>query len=322
MNHKQVIKKLIQHYPGKRIISLPENDPTEILCEIEPTTDHPDYSKAISIIDCSVPHYHKKTTETYKVMEGSLKVVVDGRVYDLEKGDELTIQPGNTHYAIGDQTWIECCSKPGWTADDHKFVKDVVPKDSRYTPLTQQKWCCVPTCIQMVMLRHNIPIQPAELIGYHMGLVVPTEAIQYFYNARTGPKPPAGYGTQAGKAEFAPNTVFKKLGIPLKMSWSLINKFNTLEAFTNYLIEISKKDMNVLICYDWPTLFDKNEKEHWGHVCVLDRVYPEQERVRFIDPSVSSAKWITVSIPELNEAMVFHGHKKSGGFWEIKYSGN
>lgn len=49
---------------------------------------------------------------------------------------------------------------------------NIVPLDTRYVPLTQQKWCCVPTCFQVVMLRHNIPLVPAEVIGYHMGLIV------------------------------------------------------------------------------------------------------------------------------------------------------
>lgn len=320
MNHKQVINQLREKYPKKAIFSLPDDNPTEILCEIEPTSEHPEYSRAISIIDISAPHYHEKTTETYKVIKGTLKVVVDGLVHELEKDDELTIKPRSVHYAIGNETWIECYSEPGWIPDDHILVKDVVPKDSRYTPLTQQKWCCVPTCVQMVMLRHNIPLQPAELIGYHMGLVAPNDALQYFYNARTGSRPPAGYGTQAGKAEYGPNKVFKKLNIPLKMSWSLINKFKTIDDFRAYLSETSKQDKDVLICYDWPTLFDKDAKDHWGHVCVLDRIYLDQDKVRFIDPSSNSAKWISVSIPDLYEAMVFHGKDKSGGFWEIEFT--
>jgi hypothetical protein len=52
-------------------------------------------------------------------------------------------------------------------------TKEIVPSDSRYVPLTQQKWCCVPTCIQMVMIKQGIPLQPAELIGYELGLIVP-----------------------------------------------------------------------------------------------------------------------------------------------------
>lgn len=194
----------------------------------------------------------------------------------------------------------------------------IIPKPTRYVPLTQQKWCCVPTCIQMVMLRHTIPLQPAELIGYHMGLVVPKEDLLFFYNARTGPKPPSGYGTQAGKVAYGPNRVFKKLGIPLKMSWSLINKFKTIDSFRVYLLDVSKKDTDVLICYDWPTLFGIKDAEHGGHVCVLDTVFLKEDIVRFIDPSAFAAKWISVKIPELYEAMKFHGKEKGGGFWELE----
>ena len=194
---------------------------------------------------------------------------------------------------------------------------EITPRDSRYIPLTQQKWCCVPTCIQMVLLRHNIPLQPAELIGYHLGLVLPKDALQYFYNARTGPRPPAGYGTQISKPEYNPNQAFKKLSIPLTMRWSLIDTFKTITEFRAYLEKISDQDLDVLICYDWPTLFDKAEQDRWGHVCVLDKVDLDEDSVRFIDPSPSAAKWTTVSIPDLYEARVFHGAEKSGGFWEI-----
>ncbi len=170
----------------------------------------------------------------------------------------------------------------------------------------------------MVMLRHGIPLQPAELIGYHMGLVVPSEDQRFFYNARTGNRPPAGYGTQAGKASYGPNSVFKKLEIPLKMKWSLINKFKTIEDFRKYLSDFSKNEGDVLICFDWPTLFHHVKGvEHGGHVCVLDKVYINEDLIRFIDPDPFVLKWITVTIPELYAAMQFHGKENSAGFWEI-----
>ena len=124
MNKKRVLSQLQERYPDRSVIALPDDNPTEILCEVEPTSEHPEYSKAISIIDSSVPHYHEKITETYKVLDGSLKVVVDGIVHELDEGDELTIQPGSIHYAIGDETWIECKSVPGWIKDDHILVKE------------------------------------------------------------------------------------------------------------------------------------------------------------------------------------------------------
>ena len=117
-------------------------------------------------------------------------------------------------------------------------MNQVIPNDSRYIPLTQQKWCCVPTCIQIVMLRQSIPLVPSELIGHYMGLVVPDDARKYFWEARTGTKPPAGFGTQVSNPKYNPNAVFRNLKIPLKMNWSLINKFKNKNEFKEYLREI------------------------------------------------------------------------------------
>jgi hypothetical protein len=84
------------------------------------------------------------------------------------------------------------------------------------------------------------------------------------------------------------------------------------------LSKVAQEDLDILICYDWPTLFDPREKDRWGHLSVLDRVFLEQDKVRFIDPNATAAKWISVSIPELYAAMVVHGSEKSGGFWEVR----
>jgi hypothetical protein len=196
------------------------------------------------------------------------------------------------------------------------MAMDIIPSDTRYMPLTQQKWCCTPTCFQIVMLRHDIPLIPAELIGYYMGLIVPEDGLKYFWNARTGERPPAGFGTQAGNKEYAPNAMFKKLNIPLKITWSLINKFKDIDQFKNYLVEVEKNNNDVLVCYDWGKLFDKPEYQG-GHVCVLDRVYVDKDEVRIIDPEYDAPKWRMVKIDKLFEAMKFHGQDKSAGFWEL-----
>lgn len=196
---------------------------------------------------------------------------------------------------------------------------DVTPSDTRYVPLTQQKSCCVPTCIQIVMLKNKIPLVPAESLGYYMGLTINPDFAHLFYNARISKiRPPAGYGTQIYNPKYSPNVVFKKLYIPLKMSWSLIDKFDTVRQFKEFLINIERDDIDVLVCYDWPTLFDSNNKDHWGHVCVLDRLYVDKNTIRIIDPSPAAPKWNTVNIDDMYKAMKFHGKDKSGGFWELR----
>lgn len=193
--------------------------------------------------------------------------------------------------------------------------KNIIPIDSRYIPLTQQRWCCVPTCIQIIMYRHDLPLVPAELIGYHLGLTVPKEELKYFWQGRTGKKPRAGWGTQIYKKEYSPNTAFAKLGIPLRMNLKLINEFSNLQSFNSYLKSIEQNDKDVLVCFDWGTLF--NDDYHGGHVCVLDRVFLSKGEMRIIDPEYKAPKWRVIKIKDMFEAMKYHGEKKSAGFWEL-----
>jgi len=124
MDSKRAIEELKKKYPGKKIIKNDEGNPTEILCEIEPSSEHSEYSMAVSIIDKSIPHSHKKTKETYKVIKGTLKVYKDDKEFILNEGDELVINPGETHWAKGNETWVECYSEPGWIFEDHILVEE------------------------------------------------------------------------------------------------------------------------------------------------------------------------------------------------------
>jgi len=124
MNKQNVIHQLKLQYPSKTIICIPNDNPTEILCEIEPSTEHGDYSVVIAVIDGSAPHVHKDTTEEYEVIKGELKLFKDGREYVLHAGDSITINPGEVHYARGNETWVKATSHPGWTPEDHILVKE------------------------------------------------------------------------------------------------------------------------------------------------------------------------------------------------------
>jgi len=116
MNVERVVSELKRKYPGKKIILDPPENPTEIICEIE-------NGIAIAIIDESRPHYHKKATEFYEVLQGDLIITIDKRKYKLKKGDKITIKPGKIHSVKGNETWVSCLSKPGWKSEDHVLVK-------------------------------------------------------------------------------------------------------------------------------------------------------------------------------------------------------
>jgi len=119
MNAKKVVEELEKKYPDKKIIKNDDDNPTEILCEVDPSTNHPEHGLAVAVIDKSQPHTHKKSKETYKVTKGKLALFVDGKKHELGEGEKLVIEPGQIHWAKGDETWIECYSEPGWTFKDH-----------------------------------------------------------------------------------------------------------------------------------------------------------------------------------------------------------
>jgi hypothetical protein len=192
-------------------------------------------------------------------------------------------------------------------------MDEVIPSNSRYIPLTQQKYCCVPTCIQMVVYRHGIPLVSAEALGYELGLTVPEEERELFWNARTGEKPTAGWGTQIGEQQYSPNAAFTRLGIPLSMSLDLIDSFDSIESMMKYLTDAENRGSDILVCYDYGALFDTDS--HVGHVNVFDRII--DGKVRLVDPEQNVPKWRGVEPGALFDAMKRHGAEKSGGFWKL-----
>lgn len=122
MNVIKIVSQLNKKYPNKKIIKNDAINPTEILCEVEPGLDHPEYSLAIAVIDKSKPHYHKHLTEEYRVIKGKLTLHIEGKTVILKPGNRYKILPNQTHWAEGNETWIECHSIPGWTVEDHILV--------------------------------------------------------------------------------------------------------------------------------------------------------------------------------------------------------
>src|SRR3990167_5885866 len=190
------------------------------------------------------------------------------------------------------------------------------PSDSRYVPLTQQPDCWVPTCIQMVMYKNDIPLIPAEEIGYHLGLIVHPDKTGLYYKVRTAEvPPPAGYGTQVYLPEYEPNIALRKLGIPLKFSKKLLLGIKTSEDLLNNLKAIEDKNGDALLCFNHGELID-NKSKNWGHVVVFDRVIDEQ--IRIIDPSPDKPKWRSVTAEKMFSAMRKHGEQKSAGIWLLE----
>ena len=122
MDTKKILNELKEKYPGKNIILNPQNNPSEIVCEIDPTSNHAEKSIALAIVGRSKPHYHKKSTEIYEAVKGILIVYKNGKKYILKEKERITIESNVVHYVKGDESWFLTYSKPGWTVGDHIVV--------------------------------------------------------------------------------------------------------------------------------------------------------------------------------------------------------
>jgi len=192
-------------------------------------------------------------------------------------------------------------------------LKEVVPKDSRYIPFTQQRMCCVPAAISMIMHRQNIPLIPVEELGYHLGLVVSPEDKDLFYNARVSEKPPmVGYGTQIQESEYDPNKVFAKLSIPLAYRRIPPSEIVGKDDFVKKLDHVVDSDQDAILCLDWDIVCDRKRKNNCGHVVVFDRMV--DGKIRIIDPEHNAPKWQTYSASKVFDAIKHH-EKYSGGIW-------
>lgn len=164
------------------------------------------------------------------------------------------------------------------------------------------------------MMRHSIPLIPQELLGYHLGLVVPRRHRDFFWNPKVSEKRPmSGWGTRVSK--YSVDKVFGKLKIPLRMKFELIDQFRTFDSFETRLNELIKKDKDVLICFDWGTFADKKDY-HSGHVSLVDRI--EGEQLRMIDTEYLSPKWRTGTLKKIYQSMKTHGSKSYGGLWILE----
>ena len=181
----------------------------------------------------------------------------------------------------------------------------------RYIPFTQQAYCCVPACFQMIMYKHAIPLLAQEEIAYELGLTVPDKDAHLFAKVRTGKKPPAGWGTQINKPEFSVNKVFAALGIPISMERLSTKDFKSPNELGRLLHRIQSRDGDALLCFDYGKLWGLDYKG--GHVCVFNSVNGAE--VTIVDPERNVPKLRTTTLDRLHEAMDFHGDHNSTGVW-------
>jgi hypothetical protein len=181
------------------------------------------------------------------------------------------------------------------------------PADTRYVPFVQQLYCCVPTCVQIVLYKNKLALIPQEEIGTQLGLVVPEEVKDLFYGVETAKQPPigSGFGTRIQIPKFSMSQLIKKQKWPFTFDTLLASVFKDVHEFVAKLHELVQNDNDVLVCF-------QNDHDA-GHVCVIDKVSTDE--VRLIDPSQNFPKWRNISSQELFDRVQVHGDTNYGGIW-------
>jgi len=75
----------------------------------------------VTIRNSTKEHYHKKLTEVYYVLKGSITMEIDGRIKNLEEGSLIMIYPNTKHKAQKKskedaEILVACC--PPWSEED------------------------------------------------------------------------------------------------------------------------------------------------------------------------------------------------------------
>jgi mannose-6-phosphate isomerase-like protein (cupin superfamily) len=111
--------------------NIQEAEPKQITCGLMRKLSTPNDFKGMDIIhvtitDSTKRHYHKKLTEVYYILKGSMDMEVDGKIEHLEKGNMIMIFPGTNHKAWktskeNAEVLVVCC--PPWTDEDEILVE-------------------------------------------------------------------------------------------------------------------------------------------------------------------------------------------------------
>jgi len=178
----------------------------------------------------------------------------------------------------------------------------------KYKLIKQRRYCCVPAVLSMILDRRKIKHGTQENIGCELGLIVPKEKAHLFKKARTGKKPPAGYGVQISKNDCSINDYFIRHNIPLEEKFYPLEKIKNIK---NFITENLKNDNDIIVCFNNKLLFGVGD---CGHVSLIENI--NNEIITLNNPTRKKLNK-KVKLQKLIKAIKYHGEKNRGGFWII-----
>lgn len=181
-----------------------------------------------------------------------------------------------------------------------------------YIAMTQQLYCCVPACVQMVLYRRDLPLLEQEDIGVDLGLRIPPEEVNNFRNVPTGRRPPGGWGTRINVKKYSLNTFFKKRNLPLSNTYYSLDDILDVPEFIG---DNLSQNNDILICFRYDALYHVDIP--YGHASLIEEI--DNSTVTLVDPR-QGPKRKKVSVDDLIKSIEKHhkGDMQLGGFWLIE----
>jgi hypothetical protein len=163
----------------------------------------------------------------------------------------------------------------------------------------------------MILTRRGLPCMSQGEIGWELGLLVPPEIKSAFTRVRTGPQPPAGYGTRISNPEFSIGNFFNRNRLPLCIKRVSPSSF---EELTATLQDALDREYDVVLCFNSRRLFGDGDREH---VALIQSFNGAAGRVTMVDPAIGAPKHRTASIDKIFETIQAHDASTLGGLWLI-----
>lgn len=178
-----------------------------------------------------------------------------------------------------------------------------------YDLIVQEPWCCIPACVQMMLLRRGLPSGSQEDIGNELGLVVPPDYADCFDNVRSEPEPPAGhtgYGTRIDEPEYNLESYFARNDLPLACEFHPPSDIGNISRFLQGHLQAGD---DILVCFRYRHLYGVEEAGDNGHGSLIQQL--KGDSLVLADPHGCYPK---VSLDRFFEAVQVH---KAGGFWVV-----
>jgi len=113
------------------IRKIKDSNPKDITCGVMRKLTTPEDFEGmdfvhVTITDATKRHYHKKLTECYFVLKGSIAVEIDGKIENLDEGSLIMIYPNTNHKAWKTsqedaEILVSCC--PPWSEEDEILIE-------------------------------------------------------------------------------------------------------------------------------------------------------------------------------------------------------